>query len=191
MYGHPAGLEASQPLTYYGIEVLRGLHGAAPDQARLLPPTGSAAAAVLGGWLCELRVGIRLEPRRPDDARQLRRLRDRLAGLLEMRHPRRHDGYEFHISIGYLLRYLTDDQRAALDRVLTSRFPDLPGEWEMEGVEFCIFENILGYDTVIDLRNEIAKYKLRGDDTSSRCLHVHVSPPTASLPFPIRCWTLG
>jgi len=100
-------------------------------------------------------VGIHLQPH-PDDARQLRHLRDRLADLLKMRNPRAHE-YEFHISIGYLLRYLTDDQRVALDGILMGHFSELPKEVEMKSLEFCAFENMLGYDCVLELKNEIVE----------------------------------
>ena len=96
-------------------------------------------------------LGLHVEPQ-PTDNTNLRTLRDRLAKLLQIRHPD-HDHYGFHISLGYLLRYLTKEQKRELADLFMDHFKDMPKEFALGPPEFCVFEDMYAYEPILYLEN--------------------------------------
>jgi hypothetical protein len=96
-------------------------------------------------------VGLHLEPHNEDN-KALRRLRDRLADVLQIRHPD-HDHYGFHLSLAYLLRYLTNEQKEELSSLFMDHFRDMPKEFELGPPEFCRFEDMFSYEPLLYLKN--------------------------------------
>ena len=150
MYGHPAGLEASQPLTYYGIEVFEGAARRCSGPSSPLFPLRVALPlrfSVVGFASSE--VGIpprtpssrRCPPAAPPPGPTRRLARDAASSA-----PRRvRVPYQHRISAA------PPDRRPSFTRHVS----DLPRGWEIVGIEFL--ENMLGYDIVLELRNEIAE----------------------------------
>ncbi|KAK3385944.1 RNA ligase/cyclic nucleotide phosphodiesterase [Podospora didyma] len=97
-------------------------------------------------------LGLRLEHK---DDKDLRRLRDRLADLLRIRHPKDHESYQLHLSLGYILRFFTADQKAELDKIVWDHVRDaaMPMTFELGAPEFCAFENMLAYEPLLQLKN--------------------------------------
>jgi len=96
-------------------------------------------------------ISLHIEPHMTDN-RALRGLRERLADLLQIRHPN-HDRYGFHVSLAYLLRHLTDDQKPELKSLLMDHFRDMPKEFELGPPEFCKFEDMFGFEPLFYLKN--------------------------------------
>ncbi|QPH53581.1 DUF1868 domain-containing protein [Pontivivens ytuae] len=72
---------------------------------------------------------------------RLRRTRDTLSDAIGLRAPD-HDSYDFHITLGYLLRWLSpEDAETVLD---TSRraAEELPEQITLGPVEFCTFDDM-------------------------------------------------
>lgn len=84
------------------------------DLAEARPPYRFRVARFLD---LEAGIAVRLVPVDHDEERRMRRLRDRLAGRLGVRRPE-HEGYEFHLGLGYLLRWLGVDEERELMGVL-------------------------------------------------------------------------
>ena len=97
-------------------------------------------------------ISLHVEPHMADNT-ALRSLRERLADLLQIRHPD-HNRYVFHLSIAYLLRHLTDDQKSELMGRLVDHFRDMPKEFELGPPEFCRFENMFGFEPLLYLKNQ-------------------------------------
>jgi hypothetical protein len=89
----------------------------------------------------ETGVGVSVEGRGPREDRRIRDLRDRLADVLEIKHPN-HARYGFHISIAYLLRHLSDEQEVGLTALLMQHWETVPKEFDLGAPEFCTFENM-------------------------------------------------
>lgn len=98
-------------------------------------------------------IALHIEPHTADNT-ALRGLRDRLTGVLKIRQPN-HDSYGFHMSLGYLLRYLTDDQKKELQSLLDDHFKDMPKEIELGPPEFCRFEDMFAYEPLLYLKNQV------------------------------------
>jgi hypothetical protein len=98
--------------------------------------------------LAPLKTGItlRLKPLEADN-KALRGLRNRLADLLRIR-ARGHDQYGFHLGLGYLLRHLSDDQKAGIKALFVDHFQDVPKEFELGPPEFCVFKNMVAFETL-------------------------------------------
>ncbi|NKI73649.1 DUF1868 domain-containing protein [Dickeya sp. CFBP 2040] len=92
---------------------------------------------------------LRLTPADNNEERKLRTLRDQLSERLEIRAPD-HDTYGFHVTLGYLVRWMTEEesqaylktQQACL-RYLQQQVPVL----ELGVPEFCVFNDIFAFDT--------------------------------------------
>ena len=92
----------------------------------------------------EVGIGVHIEPNAPPEAARLRRLRDRLADVLQVRHPG-HDSYGLHLSMAYLLRHLTEEQKIELSALLHDHLRNMPVEFELGTPEFCKFENMYAF----------------------------------------------
>jgi hypothetical protein len=89
----------------------------------------------------------------PRDAADLRRTRDILRGALDIQRPD-HAAYRFHITLGYLLRWLTPAEADAVldlsqevETTLLARLPEIA----MGPIEFCRFTDMLGFDRVLNV----------------------------------------
>ncbi|WP_349970084.1 DUF1868 domain-containing protein [Pseudomonas caspiana] len=91
---------------------------------------------------------VRLVPANLQESQKLRDLRDRLAQCLGIRSPE-HDDYGFHITLGYLVQWMSAQQirdyelvqkrcRAYLQKAL--------GVLELDGPRFCTFNDMLAFD---------------------------------------------
>lgn len=92
---------------------------------------------------------IRLLPLDERENRKLRRLRDRLSAQLQLRAPD-HDTYGFHISLAYLVDWMTPEQQREYMAVqsdcfnmLRKRLPVI----ELGAPEFCVFYDMFAFDT--------------------------------------------
>lgn len=94
-------------------------------------------------------ISLRIEPHMADNT-ALRGLRDQLADLLQIRRPN-HNRYGFHLTVAYLLRYPTDDQKSKLMSLLMDHFRDMPKEFELGPPEFCSFEDMFGFEPLLYL----------------------------------------
>lgn len=97
---------------------------------------------------------IRLLPVDAEEQRKLSRLRDRLADLLRIRAPG-HDTYRFHITLGYLTRWLTPaedaDYRLALKawrEGLAKQHPVI----ELGAPEYCLLTDMFAFKRQFYLR---------------------------------------
>lgn len=83
-----------------------------------------------------------------DENRRIRVLRDRLSKATGIRAPT-HDTYGFHISLAYLIDWLTEDEHAEMTRFY-ARWRDhirstLP-EFETGPLEYCVFADMMRFD---------------------------------------------
>ena len=92
---------------------------------------------------------LRLLPADEAENRKLRRLRDRLAERLQLRAPG-HDSYGFHISLAYLIDWMTPQQvsdyiavQSACFSMLQKRMPVI----EIGAPAFCVFYDMFAFDT--------------------------------------------
>jgi hypothetical protein len=92
---------------------------------------------------------LRLTPADDNEERKLRTLRDRLSERLAIRAPD-HDTYRFHVTLGYLVRWMTEEESEAYLKVqqaclryLQQQVPVL----EVGVPEFCIFNDMFAFDT--------------------------------------------
>lgn len=92
---------------------------------------------------------LRLLPVDEQENRKLRRLRDRLAQRLQLRAPN-HEAYGFHISLAYLIDWMTPEQtseyaavQAECFKMLQQRVPVI----ELGAPEYCVFYDMLAFDT--------------------------------------------
>lgn len=93
-----------------------------------------------------------VEPQTTDNT-ALRRLRDRLSDLLKIR-AKNHDNYGFHISIGYMLRILTDEQNTEIRAFIEDLLKNIPKEFELGAPEFCTFEDMFAFEPLMYLMNQ-------------------------------------
>ncbi len=101
----------------------------------------------------EAPLKIRLVGADSDEERKLRALRDRLSSYLGIRGGA-HDFYYFHISLGYLIQPLTDDEQhsyrstlAAWRKSLMEASPKIV----LGAPEFCTFADMFAYHRMIYL----------------------------------------
>lgn len=93
---------------------------------------------------------IRLLPVDQQENRKLRRLRDRLSARLRLRAPD-HDDYGFHISLAYLVDWMTPEQRREYIAVQSDCFNMLQKRvpvMELGAPEFCVFYDMFAFDTL-------------------------------------------
>ncbi|KAK0631685.1 RNA ligase/cyclic nucleotide phosphodiesterase [Immersiella caudata] len=96
-------------------------------------------------------IGIRLSLRTAEEEARFRRLRDRLAETLQIKHAH-HKYYELHLSMAYFLRYLNKEQKAQLNALLKGHFDPMPKQFELGAPEFCTFEDMFRFDRMFYLR---------------------------------------
>ncbi len=84
---------------------------------------------------------------------KLRGLRDRLADVLQLRHPG-FDTYSFHIGVAYQLRTLGQRDKEELARHLQPALERLPKEFELGAPAFCTYENMVAMKRKFDLINQ-------------------------------------
>ncbi|KAJ7920806.1 RNA ligase/cyclic nucleotide phosphodiesterase [Mycena leptocephala] len=98
-------------------------------------------------------IGLRLQPYTGEEDARLRDLRDRLSTLLHIR-PNNHRNYSFHLSVGYMLRFLTNEQEKELTRLLMDHFEGMPKQLELGPPEFCTFEEMSAFKRLFYLKNQ-------------------------------------
>ncbi|KAF8208568.1 RNA ligase/cyclic nucleotide phosphodiesterase [Mycena galopus ATCC 62051] len=98
-------------------------------------------------------IGVHLEPSTPEENARLRRLRDRLSKLLHIR-AKNHKTYVFHLSVAYMLRFLTEEQDKEMTELLTEHFEGMPKEFELGPPEFCTFESMFAFKQLFYLKKK-------------------------------------
>ncbi|KAL8382350.1 hypothetical protein RB595_006237 [Gaeumannomyces hyphopodioides] len=120
-------------------------------------PSGTAPppyrVRVVGVDPLEVGIGLTLQPQDGDEEARIRGLRDRLSGLLMIRHPQ-HAAYGMHLSMAYLLRHLTADQERELRALVESHFDELPVQFELGPPEFCRFKDMFAFERVMYLSDQ-------------------------------------
>lgn len=100
----------------------------------------------------EAGIALEVEPATHAENARIRALRDRLAETLGVKLPgTAHENYVFHIGVGYLLRWLDDDQKAELTEILSDAVLAMPLEYELGAAQFSTFENMFAFDKVLYL----------------------------------------
>lgn len=89
-------------------------------------------------------IALRLSPSTESQELQIRSFRDALSRLLHIRHPE-HATYEFHLSIAYLIRHPSDDDRFELQSLLDHALARLPARFELGAPEFCHFSDMFEF----------------------------------------------
>ncbi|KAJ6509037.1 RNA ligase/cyclic nucleotide phosphodiesterase [Mycena sanguinolenta] len=99
-------------------------------------------------------ITLRLEAYTAQENARMRNLRDRLSSLLHIR-GKDHDTYGFHLTVAYLLRFLTGEQEKELTHLLKEHFEtEMPKQFELGPPEFCIFEDMFAFEPVLYLKNQ-------------------------------------
>ncbi|KAJ7263998.1 RNA ligase/cyclic nucleotide phosphodiesterase [Mycena haematopus] len=99
-------------------------------------------------------ITLHLEPYTSQENTRMRNLRDRLSSVLHIR-AKGHDTYGFHMSMAYLLRFLTDEQDQELMQLLMDHFEEeMPKQFELGSPEFCTFEDMSAFKPVLYLENQ-------------------------------------
>jgi len=98
-------------------------------------------------------IGVHIEPSTPEENVRLRRLRDRLSKLLHIR-AKNHKTYVFHLSVAYMLRFLTEEQDKELTKLLVDHFEGMPKSVCVGPPEFCTFENMCAFKRLLYLKNQ-------------------------------------
>ncbi len=101
-------------------------------------------------------IGLNLEPINQIHEDRMRDLRDRLSGLLSIRHPK-HETYVFHVGIAYLIKYLTAPEKTALSAMLDKWLPQMPSEINLAAPEFCTFVDMFAFKRQFFLKNQPTK----------------------------------
>jgi hypothetical protein len=89
-------------------------------------------------------ISVHVKARSTEESKRLSSLRDRLADLLLIRHPD-HGTYGLHLTVAYILRYLTDTQKSELTALLTDHFDSMPKEFELGAPEFCKLDDMFAF----------------------------------------------
>lgn len=98
-------------------------------------------------------IALNIQPATADDEQRLRDLRDRLSELLMLRHEE-HASYEFHLSIGYLIRQLSQEEQNDLHRIFENEHATNGACFELGAPEFCLFEDMFAYERQFYLKPE-------------------------------------
>ncbi|KAJ6512059.1 RNA ligase/cyclic nucleotide phosphodiesterase [Mycena vitilis] len=109
--------------------------------------------SVVGFNKLEAGITLQLEPYTSEENTRMRTLRDRLSDVLHIR-AEDHVTYGFHLSVAYLLRFLTEKQEEELSQLLTDHFADMPKQFELGPPEFCSFEDMFAFTSVLYLQNQ-------------------------------------
>lgn len=110
--------------------------------------------AVTGWSPINTGISVRVKPRTEEDNTRLRGLRDRLADKLQTRH-KGHESYRLHLSLLYMLRYLTDGQKKELQTLLDEHFENMPKEFELGAPEFCKFDDMFEFKRLFYLKDQV------------------------------------
>ena len=97
-------------------------------------------------------ISVHVELRTAEENIAIRHLRDRLADVTKMR-QKGYDKYRFHLTVAYILRYLSDEQEKELMEFLMKHFKDMPKELELGLPEFCRFEDMFAFERLLYLKN--------------------------------------
>ncbi len=98
---------------------------------------------------------IKLVPATAKDEEHIRNVRDRISAALQIRSPD-HATYGFHISLGYVIRWLNAEETAAFQRAYkgwTARLSSVLPEFELGPPEFCIFKDMYSFERIFYLSN--------------------------------------
>jgi hypothetical protein len=101
-----------------------------------------------------LKTGITLSIDVGSEETRLRDLRDRLSATLGIRGPK-HGEYKFHMAMAYLLRHLTAEQKAEIDRVMREHEAEMPKTFHLGAPEFVTFENMSHFDRHFYLQDQV------------------------------------
>jgi hypothetical protein len=95
-------------------------------------------------------IAVRVEGNTAEEVTRLRVLRDRLSETLGIK-QKNHQQYEFQVTVAYLLRWLNPEQKAELSDMLWEHKLRMPTEFDMGRLEFAVFEDMFGYESVFYL----------------------------------------
>ncbi|KAJ7935421.1 RNA ligase/cyclic nucleotide phosphodiesterase [Mycena leptocephala] len=98
-------------------------------------------------------IGIHLEPSTIGENTRIRELRDRLSNALHIRRSN-HKTYGLHLTVAYLLRFLTEEQDKELRKLLMDHFDGMPKQFELGAPEFCTFEDMFAFKRLFYLKNQ-------------------------------------
>ncbi len=96
---------------------------------------------------------VRLDPADLAQATQLKMLRNRLSDCLHIRAPG-HDGYRFHITLGYLIDWLTPDEMIRAQKLYRRwllRIAEATPEFVIGQPAFCTFRDMFAFTPVVTL----------------------------------------
>ncbi|MEQ4509056.1 DUF1868 domain-containing protein [Dickeya zeae] len=153
----PAGLPIDAPLSVCSDYLARKLTGfelqaTLPFKMRITDFNAHQDAGVT----------VRLTPVDDNEERKLRTLRDRLSEQLGIRAPD-HDTYGFHVTLGYLVRWMTEDESEAYLKAqqaclhyLQQQVPVL----ELGVPEFCVFNDMFAFDTQLNIGQPVTTVPL-------------------------------
>jgi len=100
---------------------------------------------------------IHLRPFDDQEERKLRDLRDRLSRLLLLRGPN-HETYQFHITLAYLVKWMTPEERADYAKTreeCASILRNSLSVIELGAPEFCFFQNMAAFDPQLLLKHKV------------------------------------
>ncbi|KAF7357573.1 DUF1868-domain-containing protein [Mycena sanguinolenta] len=98
-------------------------------------------------------IELHLEPQTVEENARIRDLRDRLSQLLHIR-KKDHVTYTLHLTLAYLLRFLTAEQNQELTALFSEHFEGMPKQFKLGAPEFCTFENMLAFKRLFYLKNQ-------------------------------------
>ncbi len=96
---------------------------------------------------------VRLAPATEAQERRLRTLRDRLSAVLQIRSPA-HDRYRFHITLGYLIDWLTPEEAERARQLFSAwgrRIATAAPEFTIGPPEFCRFRDMFAFTPLLTL----------------------------------------
>ncbi|KAJ6466351.1 RNA ligase/cyclic nucleotide phosphodiesterase [Mycena sanguinolenta] len=109
--------------------------------------------SIVGLDLIDSGIHLHLEFSTPEETARIRDLRDRLSTLLRIR-KKDHNTYGFHLSVAYMLRFLTEEQNRELTELLMEHFKGMPKQFKLGAPEFCTFENMFAFKRLFYLQNQ-------------------------------------
>ncbi|EPS37077.1 hypothetical protein H072_9326 [Dactylellina haptotyla CBS 200.50] len=98
-------------------------------------------------------IGLTIVGRSDGELVRIKALRDRLSDALGYQMPW-HQSYGLHISMGYLIRKLTEVQEKELRSLVMDHFATMSKDFELEVVEFSTFKDMFAFEPLIPLKNK-------------------------------------
>jgi hypothetical protein len=98
---------------------------------------------------------IWLKPFDEAKSQEMRAIRNQLSEVLEIREPG-HDSYRFHLSLGYLIEYLSQEEAAAFAqfyRKAIVHLSDVVPVLRLGQPEFCVFQDMFAFDPMFTLKD--------------------------------------